>query len=321
MSIQIFAINDSQELGKLITDKSHELVLAKHEERNFEDGEHKIRPLESVRGSQVFVIHSLFSDELQSVNDKICHLLFFIGALKDAAADKVHVMTPYFAYARKDRKTKSRDPITMRYMAQIIEAVGADSVTTIDVHNLAAYQNAFRIPTEHLEAQDLFALYIVNVVGDEQLTIVSPDEGGLKRADKLRERLSELLDREVGRAFLMKKRNEDEVTGGNEIIGNVKGRFVIIVDDMISSGRTMRLAAEALHKQGAHKIWACATHGLFVGKANEILASPLFEKILISNSVHPFRLNEELRKSKVEILDVSQLLAEAIKRIAGRSPD
>ena len=125
--------------------------LAVHEERGFEDGEHKTRPLESVRGRDVYVVQSLYGDAAQTVNDKLVRLLFFVGALRDASAARVTAVVPYLAYARKDRKSKSRDPVTTRYVAQLFEAVGADRIVTLDVHNLAAYQNAFRCRTEHLE--------------------------------------------------------------------------------------------------------------------------------------------------------------------------
>ena len=123
-----------------------------HEERECEDGEHKARPLISVRGKNVFVVQSLYGDDRQSGNDKLCRLLFSIDALKDAAAARVTAVVPYLAYARKDRKTKPRDPVTTRYVAALFEAVGIDTVMTLDVHNLAAFQNAFRCRPEHLEA-------------------------------------------------------------------------------------------------------------------------------------------------------------------------
>ncbi|WP_133129726.1 ribose-phosphate diphosphokinase [Legionella yabuuchiae] len=314
--IQIFAIGRTSAWAKKLTEALPELRLAELKERDFEDGEHKIRPLESVRGKTVFVVHSLYSDEEQSVNDKICRLLFLIGALKDASAATVNVVTPYFAYARKDRQTKSRDPISIRYLAQLFEAAGADSVMSLDIHNLAAFQNAFRIPTVHLEAKVLFAPVIANLVKEDSIAIVSPDVGGLKRAEKFRELLSELLQKDVASAFLEKKRSGGKVTTGDAIIGDVEGRVAIIVDDIISSGTTVGLAVDALSKQGAKKIWACATHGLFVGKANEVLANSKLEKILITNSVEPFRLKKQLREEKVDILDASKLFAHAIKRIA-----
>jgi ribose-phosphate pyrophosphokinase len=131
--------------------------LAPHEEREFEWGQHKARPLESVRGKDVYVVESLHGDVGQSVNDKLCRLLFFLGALRDAAAARVTAVVPFLCYARKERKTKPRDPVTTRYVAALFEAVGVDRVVTLEVHDLAAFQNAFRCRTEHLDARRTFA--------------------------------------------------------------------------------------------------------------------------------------------------------------------
>ena len=159
----LFVLNSSRTFGEQV---SLRLALEPglHEEREFEDGEHKARPLISVRGKNAFVIQSLYADHQQSGNDKLCRLLFFIGALKDAAAARVTAVVPYLAYARKDRKTKPRDPVTTRYVAALFEAVGTDAVMTLDVHNLAAFQNAFRCRTEHLEANMLFVEHFVPVL-------------------------------------------------------------------------------------------------------------------------------------------------------------
>ena len=149
-----FGLNASHEFATQVS--SHLGVsLAPHEEREFEDGEHKARPLVSVRGKDVFVIHALYGEPAISANDKLMRLLLFIGALKDAAAARVTAVVPYLAYARKDHKTKERDPVSTRYIATLFEAVGADVVMTLDVHNLAAFQNAFRCQTEHLIAAPL----------------------------------------------------------------------------------------------------------------------------------------------------------------------
>ncbi|WP_133127865.1 ribose-phosphate diphosphokinase [Legionella nagasakiensis] len=313
MDIMLFALNASKDWGTHLVSHVKNIRLASHEERDFEDGEHKVRSLENVRNQHVFLVQSLFSDREQSVNDKLCRLLFFIGALKDAAAHEVTVIIPYFAYARKDRKTKSRDPVTIKYVAQLLEAVGTDRVVTIDVHNVAAFQNAFRIPTEHLESRVLFAPYFANIVQDEEITIVSPDAGGAKRAEYFRETLSELLQKEVRKAFLDKQRSAGEVSGGQVIVGEVKDRTAIIVDDMISSGSTIRLAVEALHREGAKRIMACATHGVFLDKANQTLADSRLEKIIITNTVSSHRLNKQLLHGKVIVLDATQLFAQAVK--------
>jgi ribose-phosphate pyrophosphokinase len=153
--IRLFALHSNHNFGEKVS-KALGIPLSAHEERDFEDGEHKARPLENVRGKDVFVIHSLYSDARQSVNDKLCRMLFFLGALRDASAGRITAVIPYLCYARKDRKTKSRDPVTTRYVAALMEAVGVDRVVTMDVHNLAAYQNTFRCRTDHLEAKQTF---------------------------------------------------------------------------------------------------------------------------------------------------------------------
>ena len=313
MELQLFALNSSEFIGRKISENLG-IPLGQHEERNFEDGEHKIRPLVNVRGRDVFVVHSLYSDQNETVNDKLCRLLFFIGALKDASAGHVTAVIPYLAYARKDRKTKSRDPITLKYIAQVLEAVGVDHVISFDVHNVAAFQNAFRIPTEHLEASAVFAPYLVPMTENEEIVIVSPDAGGSKRAESLQTTLLSLTQRTIDMAFIRKQRSEGMVHGGELVIGDVKNKTAIIVDDIIASGSTLALAAKALHEAGATRILACATHGLFVGNAWENINSPYLEKILISDTIETFRLDSEMIKKKIQIVDSTMLFARAMKR-------
>ena len=150
MELSFFELNASRELGERVA-RALGSPLTPHEEREFEDGEHKARPLESVRGRDVYVLVSLYGDARQSVNDKLVRLLFFLGALRDASAGRITAVIPYLCYARKDRRSKSRDPVATRYVAGLLETVGADRVVTLDVHNLAAYENAFRIRAEHLQ--------------------------------------------------------------------------------------------------------------------------------------------------------------------------
>ena len=182
----LFALRASGDFGAAVA-RALAVPLAPHEERGFEDGEHKCRPLANVRGRDVFVVHSLYGEAGESGNDKLCRLLFFIGALKDAAAARVTALVPYLCYSRKDRKSKPRDPVTTRYVAALFEAVGTDHIVTLDVHNLAAYQNAFRCGTDHLEARRLFVESLAPRVADAAVTVVSPDVGGVKRADALRD--------------------------------------------------------------------------------------------------------------------------------------
>lgn len=311
--IILFSLNASRDFGQRVSTHLG-IPLSEHEERDFEDGEHKSRPLVNVRGKDVFVIQSCYSDSLQSVNDKLCRLLFFIGALKDASARHVTAVVPYLCYARKDRKSQSRDPVTSRYVASLLEVAGTDRIVTLDVHNLAAYQNAFRCRTDHLEARKLFVQYFVPLVQHDEIAVVSPDIGGVKRAERFRQALSQVLNRAVSAAFLEKYRSKG-IVSGEAIAGDVRNRLVIIIDDLISTGLTMARAAKVCHELGAAKVYAAASHGIFVGAASDVLANQYLEKIVITDTIPPFRLDPALIKNKVIILDAAALFAEAIKRI------
>ena len=270
--ISLFALDGSRDFGERIARRLG-IALDDHEERVFEDGEHKARPLVSVRGRDVFVVHSLYGDPDQSANDKLCKLLFFIGALRDASAARVTAVVPYLAYARKDRKTRPRDPVTTRYVAMLLEAVGVDRILAIDVHNLAAFQNAFRCPTDHLEARPLFARHFAQVLGDEPLVVLSPDVGGMKRADAFRATLAAVLGRDLELGVMEKKRAHGKVSG-ETLFAQVEGRTVVIIDDLISTGTTVGRAARTCLEQGASRVFAAATHGLFIGDAHAVVAAP-----------------------------------------------
>jgi ribose-phosphate pyrophosphokinase len=292
------------------------IPLSPHEEREFEDGEHKARPLVSVRGTDVFVIHSLYGETGQSANDKLVRLLFFIGALKDSAAGRVTAVVPYLAYARKDRKTKARDPVTTRHIACLFEAVGADCVVTLDVHNLAAFQNAFRCRTENLEANSLFVGHFAPLVGDREVAVVSPDAGGIKRAEQFRNRLADALHRPVGAAFAEKYRSAG-VVSGEALVGDVGGKVAIIIDDLISAGTTIARTAQACRDHGATRILAAASHGLFAGAANGVLAASVVEQIVVTDSVPPLRVTDPRLQAKLVHVSTANLFAEAIRRIHG----
>ncbi len=311
----LFVLDASRPYGERVA-VALGLALARHEEREFEDGEHKARPLENVRGRDVYVIHSLYGEPGMSANDKLVRLLFFIGALKDASAARVTAVCPYLAYSRKDRRTKPRDPVGSRYVAQLFEAVGTDRMVTLDVHNLAAYQNAFRIPAEHLEARGLFVAWFAARLGDTPVVVVSPDAGGVKRADALRDSLARALGRPVGSAFMEKRRSEG-VVSGEAVAGEVGGMTALIVDDLISSGTTLARAAAACKALGAKRVFAAASHGVFTGTAEATLADPALEKVLITDSIPPFRLSPARVGQRVEVLDTAPLVAEAIRRLHG----
>ncbi len=289
--------------------------LDAHEERNFEDGEHKIRPLVSVRDEDVYVVHSLYMDEQQSVNDKLCKLLFFISTLKDAGAQRVTAIVPYLCYARKDRRTKSRDPVTMRYVAALFEAMNVDRVVTIDVHNLQAFQNAFRCQTEHLEAQNLFVDYFQRVIqSHEKIVVMSPDIGGVKRAEQFRDRLAKGLSANVDFAFMEKTRSKG-IVSGEAVVGDVAGKVAIILDDLISSGTTMARAAAACVRLGATGVYAVATHGAFLPKVNEAFKEKALIKVVVTNTILTVALDDALANEKLAVLDVAPLFGETIRRL------
>jgi ribose-phosphate pyrophosphokinase len=311
--MRLFALSDSDLFGKRVA-ASFDRTLDPHEERNFEDGEHKIRPLVSVRGEDVYVIHSLHADQNQSVNDKLCKLLFFIATLNDCGAQRVTAVVPYLCYARKDRRTKSRDPVTLRYVASLFEAVNTDRIVTIDVHNLQAFQNGFRCKTEHLEAQQLFINHFREVIEPhEDVVVMSPDIGGVKRAEQFRERLSAALEIDVDFAFMEKLRSKG-VVSGETVVGDVGGKVVIILDDLVNSGVTLARAAKACKHSGATAVYGVVTHGAFIPKTNDAFKEEALKKIVVTNTVTTVWLNDEIR-SKVITLDAAPLFAEAIRRL------
>jgi len=311
--IAVFAPKSGREFGERVCSNLG-ISLGAHEEREFEDGEHKARPLESVRGKDVFVVQNLYGDGEQSVNDKLARLLFFLGALHDASPSRLTAVIPYLCYARKDRRSKSRDPVTTRYVAALFEAMGIDRLVTLDVHNLAAFQNAFRIPTEHLEAKNSFIKHFVPLLHDEDVVVVSPDVGGVKRAEFFREALSASLGRPISSAFVEKYRSGG-VVSGEAVIGDVADKTAIIVDDLVSSGTTLARAAESCKTRKASTVYAVATHGVFSANANQVLAQARLENVVVTNTIPPFRLNPDVVRNKLIVLDTTPLIAEAIRRI------
>jgi ribose-phosphate pyrophosphokinase len=192
--------------------------------------------------------------------------------------------------------------------------MGVNHVVTLEAHNLAAFQNAWRVSSDHLDPRKLFVDYFVPLIHQNEVVVVSPDAGGAKRAEAFRQALGRTLNRSVHTAFVEKYRSEDVVTG-SLIIGDVNGKLALILDDLISTGNTLVRAAEACRAQGAKAVYAAASHGAFSGKANEVLSQPALERIVITNSIPPWRLDPSLIQKKVTVLDAAPLFAEAIKRI------
>lgn len=286
---------------------------ARHEERSFEDGEHKLRPLESVRGRDVYVVESLFGGSGLSVDDKLVRVLFLSATLRDAGAARVTLIAPYLCYSRKDRRTKTRDPVTTRHLATLIEAAGVTRVLTLDVHNPAAYENAFRIPAELMTASSLFVDAFERMVGDQPVVVVSPDAGGVKRAEQFRLALERRLQRSVSFAFAEKHRSEGSVRSG-PLAGDVDGKAAIIIDDLISTGTTLARVATMCRQRGARAVYAAATHAVLSADADRVLGSSELERIVVLDTIPVRQLGPELTR-RLNVLDCVPLLARAIRRL------
>lgn len=311
-TLQLFVLDASRQFGERV---AHWLgvTVAEHQEREFGGGEEKSRPLDSVRGNDVYVIHSLYAEDGTSVNDKLCRLLFFVGALKDAAAARVTTVVPYLAYTRKDSKTNPRDPLTLRYVAAMFEVVGTSSVLTLDVHNVSAFQNAFRCVTEHLDACTLFAKHFMPLASGTEAVVVSPDTGGGKRANRFRNCLENELGHPVGTALCEKYRKGGRLSG-TLLVGDVGGKTAILFDDMVDSGHTLARAALACREHGAARVFAAATHGLFGPGSADTLNAAGMDALVVSDTVLPAHRRDEL-PARLSVVSSAALFAQAIRRM------
>jgi ribose-phosphate pyrophosphokinase len=256
--MQIFDLTPFHALGRDIAHAAG-YPLAPLEFRSFGGGQHKMRPLVSVRGQDVFVLSSMHPASGMSVNDHLVRMLFFIAACRDHGAARITAVVPWLPYARKDRVTKARDPVSSRYVAQMFEAVGTDALVTVDVHNLSAFQNGFRCRTINLDCCRLFSDAVAGQAGEAPVSIVSPDFGGVKRAELLRQAVEIACNRPAGFAVMEKHRSGGTLSG-ELFAGDVAGHDVWIVDDMIESGETMLRAALACRVRGARSVHLLATH-------------------------------------------------------------
>lgn len=309
--MHLFALSETRALGERIAE-AISASLSVVEEREFEDGEHKIRPLESVRGRDAYIVQSLDGGPQLTPNDKLVRLLFFASTLKENGARRITAVIPYLAYARKDRQTKPRDPVNTRYVAQLIEAAGVDAVVGFEMHNIVAFQNAFRTTTIHLDARAVFMERAIALAGADPVVVASPDPGGVKRAQLFREMLERRLGRPVGHAFLDKRRSAGKVSG-DILAGEVRDAKVFVVDDLIATGGTLARAAARCREEGASAVYAFTAHGLFVGDAEKALRESKIEKFFITDSVPPHRLSGEILKTRVEVVSAAPLLAGAIR--------
>lgn len=309
----IFSLDGASDFACSLAAELHE-PLALHEDRGFEDGEHKWRPMVNPCGDDVYVVASLHGGPKLSPHDKLCRLLMFVATLCDHGAACVTAVIPYLAYARKDRQTKPFDPISLRYVAQLLEAVGTDRAIVLEAHNVAAFQNAFRLPTLHIEAHRSFDRLAAELAGTAPVTVASPDPGGVKRAQLWRESLEQQLARPVGFAMVDKRRTGGVMTSNRLVAGDVAGATVLLLDDLIASGETVRSAALALRQAGAGEVIAFAAHGLFTPPAAQVLTDPAITRVVVTDSVPPFRLPPDgPAAARLAVVSAAPLFAQAIR--------
>ena len=270
--------------------------------RTFADGEIYCRFEESVRGSDAFVIQSMGPP----INDHLIEHLMMVDALRRASAKRVTAVTPYYPYARQDKKSLSREPITARLVANMYETAGIDRLVAVDLHT-GQIQGFHSAPLDHLTALPLLCDYVERHVGGD-ITIVSPDTGRVRTAEKFGQRLQAPI------AFLHKKRSRERahVVEMLEVVGDVEGRACVMVDDMIATGGTICAAAESLMKRGAASVWAVATHGIFSGPAIERLSQAPIERVVVTNTLP---IEPERRFASLEVLSVASIIAYAIRAI------
>jgi ribose-phosphate pyrophosphokinase len=309
----LFALENSRPFGSAVA-AALGVPLAPHEERTFEDAEHKIRPLVDPGGEDCVVVQGLHGEPGASGDDKLVRLLMFIATLRDHGARRVIAVVPYLAYARKDRRTQPFDPVSIRVVAQLFEAVRCDALLTLEAHNIAAFDNAFRLRAASLSPNPLFSAVAGTLASDAPLAVVSPDVGGVKRAQLWREALEATLARPVGQAFVDKRRALGVVRGGQLVAGDVDGATALILDDLIATFGTIDRAASALFASGARRVLAFAAHGLFVSPAADVLERTGVERVFVTDTVPLFRLEGRPARARVEVLSCASLFADAIRR-------
>ena len=267
----------------------------------FSDGEIRLQILENVRGADAFVVQPTCTP----VDRHLMELLLMIDALRRASAERITAVLPYYGYARQDRKDKPRMPISARLIANLIQRAGADRVLTLDLH-AAQIQGFFDVPVDHLFAAPVMIEYF-DSIGRRDMTIVSPDAGGVERARAFAKHMNAPL------AIIDKRRTDVNVAEVMHIIGDVDGQHCLIVDDLIDTAGTLVKGAEALLKQGALSVTACATHAVLSGPAVQRIEESQIQEVVVTNSI-PLR-EEAMRSSRIKTLSVAPLLARAIQSI------
>ena len=299
--IKIIAGNSNMELAQKIADYIG-VKVADCQVTTFSDGEISVNMNATVRGCDVFVIQSTNNP----VNENLMELLIMIDALRRASAGRITAVIPYYGYARQDRKAKARDPITAKLVANLITAAGADRVLTMDLH-AAQIQGYFDIPLDHMLGGSLLANYF-NEKNIEDLVVVSPDLGSVTRSRKF----ANQLEGEVPLAIIDKRRPKANVCEVMNLIGDVKGKNVIMLDDMIDTAGTITNAANALKEFGAKNIYACCTHAVLSGPAMERIENSAISELIVLDTI---RLPKEKELDKIKVLTVAEMFGEAIKKI------
>ncbi|NVY96343.1 ribose-phosphate diphosphokinase [Lactobacillus sp. DCY120] len=303
--MKIFALNSNQPLAKKIS-QTLGIPLGKCSVKRFSDGEIQINIEESIRGSEIFVIQSTSAP----VNDNLMELLIMIDALRRASALTINVVIPYYGYARQDRKARSREPITAKLVANMLTSAGADRILAMDLHAVQI-QGFFDIPVDHLMGAPLLADYFLDNRLDENAVVVSPDHGGVVRA----RRLAEFLKAPI--AIIDKRRPKPNVSEVMNIIGDVRGKRAIIIDDMIDTAGTISLAAQALIDAGAKEVYASCTHPVLSGPAISRLEASPIKQLIVTDTI---QLPEDKKLDKLVEISVAPLMAAAIDRIYNNEP-
>jgi len=298
-TFKMFALNSSQELTKEMADLLG-CQIGKCSVAHFSDGEIQIHIEESVRGKEVFVVQSTSHPN----NEHIMELLIMIDALKRAAAKIINVVIPYYSYARQDRKARSREPITAKLIANLLERAGATRVVTMDFH-APQVQGFFDIPVDHLIGIPIFADYFEQK-GLDDIVVVAPHNGSVIRARKLAKRLGAPI------ALIDRRHPERNMSDIKHIVGNIQGKNAILVDDLIDTGATITIAANALVEEGAKAVYACGTHAVLSGPAIERIESSAIQELVVTNTIE---LPEEKQINKLKTLSVAPIFVEAIERI------
>lgn len=301
--IRIFCGNSNPVLAVKICEKLG-IPLGQAKVQTFSDGEIRVEIGENVRGREVFIVQSTCSP----TNNNLMELLIMMDALKRASAARITTVIPYYGYARQDRKVAPRSPITSKLVADLLTTAGADRVVTVDLH-AGQIQGFFDIPVDNLYAASVILEYLRNNLLNDTTVIVSPDAGGTERARAFAKRLSSSL------AIIDKRRSGPNISEVMNLIGDVRDKVAIIVDDMVDTAGTLTQAAKALKDHGATTVYACATHGVLSGPAIERIEESAIQEMVITDTIP---LSEKASQSrKIKVLSVAGLLGETIRRIYG----